>query len=212
MTSKKWLKSPYLWAFLIGIATLHIIKQCALANRRAPEPLVIVPDWALTDQHGQPLSKNDLLGKIYIADFFFTSCPSVCPKLTEAMKEIYARFTKYSDQVHFVSITVDPEVDTPAVLKKYMVDNGIDHANWHSLTGTPADIYDVVVNKMKVHMGEKQPINDSDIYDVPHLFALALFDQKGNLRGLFKTDSMEMSSLVRGAQFLLEKPTNTESN
>lgn len=206
MTFKKIIKSPYLWAFFIGIATLHIIKECALMHRSAPEPIVIVPNWSLINQEGQKFGKAELLGKVYIADFFFTSCPSICPKLTGAMKEVYQRFLGKEDQVHFVSITVDPDTDTPTVLKEFMEKNGIAKSNWHGLTGSKADIYDVVVEKMRVHMGEKEFIPDADgAYDIPHLAQLALFDQNGDLRGLFKTDSVEMSALVRAANFLLEK-------
>jgi protein SCO1 len=207
MTLNRIIKNPFLWAFLVGIITLHIIKECALMRRAAPEPMVMVPSWTLTDQNGQPFGKTDLLGKVVIADFFFTSCPSICPKLTGAMKEIYERFKDKQDQVHFVSITVDPETDTPDVLKNFMTKNGIDFSNWHSLTGSHADIYDVVVQKMRVHMGEKEFVQTAEgVYDIPHLAQLAVFDQNGDLRGLFRTDSMEMSALVRAVKFILEKP------
>lgn len=176
-------------------------------RRSAPEPMVLVPTWSLTDHHGHAFGTRDLAGKVYIADFFFTSCPSICPKLTNAMKEVYDRFRDKADKVHFVSITVDPETDTPAVLKDFMATNGISFANWHALTGTKTQIYDVVVEKMRVHMGEKEILLQGDgVYDIPHLAQLALFDQNGDLRGVFRTDSMELSALVRAANFLLEKP------
>lgn len=207
MSLQRIIKSPFLWAFFIGIATLHIIKECALMRRSAPEPMVMVPEWSLTDQNGRAFGKADLLGKVVIADFFFTSCPSICPKLTGAMKDVYDRFRDKDKSVHFMSITVDPETDTPAVLKEFMATNSIGYANWHSLTGSKTEIYDVVVQKMRVHMGEKEFIPQADgTYDIPHLAQLALFDQNGDLRGLFRTDSMELSALVRAANFLLEKP------
>lgn len=207
---KKLLKNPFLWAFIIGILSLHFIRQFALMRQSAPEPMVIVPDWQLIDQQGQAFGKKDLLGKPFVADFFFTSCPSICPKLTAAMKEVYLRFNKKSDQVNFVSVTVDPTTDTSAVLQKYMKDNDIDYPNWHSLTGTKQAIYDVVVEKMRIHMGEKQPIDKtSDLYDIPHLGELALFDQAGNLRGLFKTDSTGLAALVRAVNFLVGHANNS---
>lgn len=204
MNAKKLLKSPYLWAFFIGIASLHIIKQAALARRSAPEPLIIVPDWSLTSQDNSPFGKKDLQGKVVFANYFFTSCPSICPKLTQAMKDVYERFKDKQDLVEFISITVDPETDTPEVLNAFMEKNQLAHKNWHCLTGTKKEIYDVVVDKMHVHLGEKEPIAEGT-YDIPHLGQLALFDQNGDLRGLFKTDSVELSALVRAANFLLEK-------
>lgn len=206
MQFKKLLKSPYLWAFIIGIISLHLVKEAALLRRSAPEPMMIVPDWSLVNEDGNPLSKKDLQGKVVIANYFFTSCPSICPKLTQSMKDVYERFTGKKDQVHFMSITVDPETDTPAVLKQFKVTNNIDHKNWHFLTGTKKEVYDVVVEKMRVHVGEKQVLPQTNgTYDIPHLGQLALFDQNGDLRGLFKTDSVELSALVRAANFLLEK-------
>lgn len=199
---KKIFKSPFLWAFLIGIATLHIIKECALMRQSAPKPMVYLPSWQLLNQEGQVFGKQELLGKPFVASFFFTSCPTICPKLIASMKEVHVRFAKEQDQVNFVSITVDPKTDTPQILKDYMKKNGMEFKNWYSLTGSPEEIYDVVVNKMKVHMGEKVQKNDS--YDIPHLAHLALFDANGNLRGLFKTDSMELSALVRAIKFLLK--------
>lgn len=206
MQIKRIIKNPFLWAFIIGIASLHLIKEMSLRNRHAPPPMVIVDDWKLTDQNGHEIKKTDLEGRVVIADFFFTSCPSICPKLTDAMKELYERFKDKSSNVSFMSISVDPETDTPEVLKKFMQKNDIDHANWHCLTGTKQEIYKVVVENMRVHMGEKQEIAGTENYDIPHLAHLALFDQKGDLRGLFKTESVEMAALVRAANFLLEKP------
>lgn len=206
MTFKRIIKNPFFWAFLAGIASLHIVKELALMRRSAPDAMVVVPEWSLVDQNGLAFGKSQLLGKPYIANFFFTSCPTICPKLTGAMKEVYQRFKDKGDQIHFVSISVDPENDTPTVLKDFMKMSGIDYQNWHSLTGSKADIYEVVVEKMRVHVGDKEILPDGDgAYDIPHLAQLALFDQNGDLRGLFRTDSMELSALVRAANFLLEK-------
>jgi protein SCO1/2 len=206
MKIKKIFKNPYLWAFFMGIASLHIIKHCALLRRQAPEPMVDVPAWNLLNQQGEKFGQQDLLGKIVIADFFFTSCPSICPKLTEAMKELHTRFLANSSDVAFLSISVDPETDTPERLRSFIAQHDLNYPNWHFLTGTKAEVYDVVVEKMRIHMGERANLKDSqEIYDIPHLAHIALFDQEGRLRALFKTDSIELSALVRGAKFLLEK-------
>ncbi len=203
---KKIFKSPYFWAFIAGIFSLHLIKEMALRRRQAPEALVIVKDWTLIDQNNQILGQKDLLGKPSIASFFFISCPTICPKLMQQMKEVYKRFAGKDDKINFFSISVDPEQDTPEMLKNYMQKTGINFPNWYCLTGTPKDVYDVVVNKMKVHVGEKELLEDLDgIYDIPHLAHLALFDKEGNLRGLFKTNNDEMAALVRAANFLMEQ-------
>lgn len=206
MNVKKIIKNPYLWAFLIGIASLHIIKEMAMRRRHAPPPMAIVPEWQLVDQEGHPFGQKEMLGKVVVSNFFFTSCPSICPKITEAMKEIHQRFVKKPEQVDFISITVDPEFDKPEILKSFMQKHNFYVANWHALTGTKEEVYDVVVNKMKVHMGEREAVHGAPgVYDIPHIGHLALFDQKGALRGLFKTESVEMAALVRAVEFLLEK-------
>jgi protein SCO1 len=205
MKFKKFLKNPFLWAFLVGVISLHVIKDLALRRRFAPPAMVTVPDWNLLDQNGNRFGKKDLVGKIVIMDFFFTSCPSICPKLTQAMKDVYERFKNKEKDVHFIGISVDPKKDTPAVLKNFMKENGVQHENWHCLTGTKKEIYEVVVEKMRVHLGEKQAIDGvDDLYDIPHLAHLALFDKNGDLRGLFNTENIELASLVRAANFLLE--------
>jgi protein SCO1 len=204
MTFKTIIKNPFLWAFVIGIISLHIFRELSIIRKSAPPPLMIVPDWSLTDQNGQKLSKQDLKGSVVVAAFFFTSCPTICPKLTAAMKEVYERF-KHNPKTYFLSITVDPEVDSPEVLKQYLQKNGINYDNWSALSGTKAEVYDVVMNKMKVHVGEREAIHGTEgMYDIPHLAQLALFDQNGDLRGLFKADSVELSALVRAMQFFLE--------
>ncbi len=206
MSIKKIIKSPYLWAFFIGIGSLHIIKEMALRRRHAPPPMVIVPDWQLIDQEGLSLGQKELLGKVVVSNFFFTSCPSICPKITEAMKEIHQRFTKKAEHVMFLSISVDPEFDRPEVLKSFMQKHSFYFPNWHALTGTRQEVYDVVVNKMKVHMGDREAVPEAPgVYDIPHIGHMALFDQRGALRGLFKTETVEMAALVRAIEFLLEK-------
>src|SRR5437868_575024 len=131
MIIKKIIRNPFVWAFLIGIASLHIIKYFALLHRHAPEPMVDVPDWNLISHKDQEFGQKNLLGKVVIADFFFTSCPSICPKLTEAMKELYSRFKTQTNSVAFMSISVDPEVDTPKRLRDFITQHNLDYPNWY---------------------------------------------------------------------------------
>jgi protein SCO1/2 len=202
---KKIIKNPYLWAFLIGICSLHLIKACALRRRTAPEPLVDVPQWDLIRHDEKSFGQKDLLGKVTIADFFFTSCPSICPKLTESMKDLYERLGSKQDMA-FISISVDPEIDTPRRLQSFIAKHDLAYENWHFLTAaSKKDIYDVVAEKMRIHVGEREALIQSpESYDIPHMAHIALFDQQGRLRGLFNTDSIELSALVRAASFLLE--------
>lgn len=200
---KKIIKNPFVWAFFLGIVFLHFYREYSLLRKGAPEPLVKVKDWQLLNEEGNILSKSDLKGKVIVADFFFTKCPSICPMLTNSMKEIYDKLIKKQENLVFLSITVDPKNDTPFVLKEFKNKNNILKSNWHFLTGSKKDIYDTVVEKMAVHVGEREDLGQG-FYDIPHLAQLVLFDQNGDLRGLFETSPKGKLSLIRAANFLID--------
>lgn len=100
------------------------------------------PNFQLTDQNGQTVSKADLAGKIYVVNFFFTSCPSICPIMTANMTKIHERFLHY-DNLEILSLTVDPKRDTPLALKEYATSRKIDSPKWHFLTGEKDSLYAV---------------------------------------------------------------------
>lgn len=211
-TSPYWvkiLKNPFLWGGVIGVCSLHIVREMADMRRGAPPPLVHVGEWSLIDHHGQPFGSNELAGKVVIADLFFTSCPTICPELTKSMSEVAKRFSSLESQVHFVSISIDPEIDTPQILRKYMKKNGANLPNWSFVTGNREKLYSIVLDQMKLHAGEKkehpQHSNGHKIYDIEHVAQLLLFDQNGDLRGLFPTQPHGLAALERAAKLLLEK-------
>lgn len=107
----------------------------ALVQREAP-------DFNLIDQNAESLTRADLKGKIYVVNFFFTSCPSICPIMTANMTKIHERFLHYDD-LNILSLTVDPRRDTPETLKEYAVNRKIDSPKWHFLTGDKDSIYAV---------------------------------------------------------------------
>lgn len=202
-------KNPYFWALLLGIASLHIVREFAYMRRSAPPPMVYVGDWSLTNHEGKIFGSKDLKGKVYIASFFFTSCPTICPKITKEMIEVQKRFTKLTDKVGFISITVDPDTDTPEVMTAYRQKNNITNENWNFLTGKKAEIFQVVAEHMKLFVGEREEFKDTDtdkvLYNISHVAELALFDQNGDLRGKFPTDPTSLAALERAAKFLVEK-------
>jgi protein SCO1/2 len=197
---KKTFKNPFVIAFLIGIASLHLVKEMALARRSAPPPLVMVGPWSLINHEDHKFGSEELKGKVVIANFFFTRCPTICPKLISNMNEVHQRFEKEADDVHFVSFSVDPDFDTPKVLRDYQEKMMIAAPNWTFLTGTTEQMVNVVTNQMKFHMGEKD-----ELLDISHVAELLLFDQNGDLRGKFPTDTTGLAAIVRSAKFLLEK-------
>src|SRR5215213_1836019 len=120
-----------------------------------------IPDFTLTNQLGQKVSLKDLEGKIIVADFFFTHCPTVCPEMTRNMKMLQTAIksndkvgNRDANYVQFISFTVDPERDSVAELKKFADKYQIDPQNWWLLTGDKKTIYDLAKNGMKLGVTE----------------------------------------------------------
>lgn len=127
------------------------------SERRDVEPLPVVravPEFALLDQNGQTVTRDDLRGKIWIADFIFTRCQGPCPLMTGRMLEVQRALAKTPD-VKLVSVTVDPSHDTPEVLKAYAEANQADPDRWKFLTGDPQVIRKLVTEGFMQHLDEE---------------------------------------------------------
>ena len=175
-------------------------------NRELPPELpkfYKVPDFSLTNDFGKPFGSNELNGKVYIANFMFTSCPTTCPALMEKMQKVQKRIRGVGNKAALVTFTVDPETDTPKALHKFA--RGL-HANpfvWSFLTGDVNEIKKVVVDGYKVPMGDgKQPIqgmvdgNEVTLFDIVHSEKLVLVDEDGWVRGYYGTDNVSLDSLM----------------
>lgn len=163
-----------------------------------PEMLV-VRDFTLTTQENQPFDSRSLEGKVWVASFVFTSCRDVCPVITNQVANLHRRVS--DERVRFVSISVDPTVDTPEVLQEYATRYRADH-RWIFLTGAPDDVRRVVTQSFRMAMGEAERRGESG-YDIPHSERLALVDRHGVLRGQYETDRAGMDALARDIDRLL---------
>ncbi len=156
----------------------------------APEVLLQLPDFALVDQDGQPFTLASMRGKVWVAGFIFTSCPSVCPKISRAMLELQQRYARNGIEVELVSFSVDPENDTPAVLKRYADNLGADLTRWHFVTTAGGDrsaMEALVVGGFKTAI-DRKPLGGGatpDMYDIAHAEKLVLIDDSGGVRGLY---------------------------
>ncbi len=119
--------------------------------------------FKLKNQFGKEVELEDFGGKIIVADFFFTSCPSICPTLTKNMKKLQSAFNKTDSIVRFVSFTVDPERDTVEKMKAYGDKYGINHDTWWMLTGPKQEIYDIALNEFKASVASSGEIEASSI-------------------------------------------------
>ena len=141
--------------FVLAVAMGYSMWQASV--RRDVEQLPViraVPEFSLTDQNGQTVTSADLRGKIWIADFIFTRCAGPCPLMTARMLEMQKALVK-TPEVKLVSVTVDPEYDTPEVLKAYAEANFADPVRWKFLTGDKVVIEKLVTEGFMQHLSEE---------------------------------------------------------
>jgi protein SCO1/2 len=142
------------------------------------------------------------MGKYYIANFMFTSCPTTCPALMDRMDVVQKRIRGLGTKAAIVTFTVDPTTDTPEVLFKYARKRNTNPFIWNFLTGTEADLKKVVIDGYKVPMGNKEAVEKKldnktvTLFDIAHSEKVVLVDDKGRVRGYYGTDKVEMDRLM----------------
>ncbi|CAI8261743.1 MAG: SCO1 protein [Flavobacteriales bacterium] len=136
-----------------------------------------VPDFVFTNQDERLISNEDYLGKVYVIEFFFTTCPTICPVMNANMKRLEAAFGN-RDDFGIASFTIDPEKDTPEQLKRYAENLGVFSQNWHFLTGKAETIYELANTGFNIFAG----INPNVAGGFEHQGYFALVDQNGYLR------------------------------
>jgi protein SCO1 len=147
--------------------------------------------WNFTNQDGELISKGDYEGKVYVANFFFTRCPGICPVLTKNLRQVQAE-TKGLN-VSFLSHTVDPKNDTVGRLKWYCEDKQLDNSNWDFVTGEQKAIYEMGVLSYLVPNSENALAPGGFL----HSDKFILIDTKSRIRGMYSgTDSTEVNKLI----------------
>ena len=136
-----------------------------------------VPDFVFTNQDGRLISNEDYLGKVYVIEFFFTTCPTICPIMNANMKRLEEAFGN-RDDFGIASFTIDPDKDTPEQLKRYAENMGVFSQNWHFLTGDASTIYELANTGFNIFAG----INPNVAGGFEHQGYFALVDQNGYLR------------------------------
>lgn len=164
------------------IATAFFFVWRGQINQLASRPLEnrgTVPNFVLTNQDGQPFGSAQLAGKIWIADFIFTSCPGPCPMISSRMSELQKPLQK--SDVHLVSFTVDPDTDTPEVLRGYAEKLKAQSGRWDFLTGAKASIYNLSQHGFNLGVSD-----GSEETGVPvHSTRIVLVDRHGAIRGYY---------------------------
>ncbi|MDT0675051.1 SCO family protein [Autumnicola musiva] len=135
------------------------------------------PQFELINQDRDTISNKDYEGKVYVVEFFFTTCPSICPIMNRNLIEVEEEF-KDNDEFGIASFSIDPEHDTPEVLKKYAEDHNITDPDWHLLTGNRNEIYGLANGGFNIYAGEDDAVPGG----FAHSGMFALVDQEGYIR------------------------------
>ena len=157
-----------------------------------------IADFSFTNQNGEIITQKDYEGKIYVADFFFTTCGSICPKMTTNLVEVQKAFIN-NPKVMLLSHTVFPETDSVAVLKEYAKKNGVIDTKWNLVTGDKRQIYAMARKSyLAVKLGKPE-----ELYDMVHTENFVLVDSKRRVRGFYDgTKKEDIERLIEDINFL----------
>jgi protein SCO1/2 len=196
----RFLARPVIWASVI--ATVMVVSIALAVTRKLPDPppvVVTLPSFSLMSEKGVPFGSTELRGKVWIASFMFTSCPTVCPKLMERMAEIQHRTRNAGTGVHLVTISVDPENDTPERLALYARRFKASPYRWTFLTGEQKALEETVVKGFKLAMGR----DVESAMQIFHSERFVLVDAEGRVRGYYDADKPGVDKLLRDVNYLI---------
>lgn len=162
---------------LFGIWAVPKIVDNLKSHEKDMATIGPVPEFSLTNHHGENITQEDLLGKVYVVEFFFTTCPSICPVMHKSMVKIQDKYFG-NPNVAFVSVTINPEYDTPETLNAYAKENNVTNNNWQFLTGDIKDIYALANQGFNLYVAEAPEVEGG----FEHSGFFALVDKKGNIR------------------------------
>jgi protein SCO1 len=191
---------------LVGLTLLVAVSLVGLKSRQPPaQPLPVygqIADFTLTNQHGRAVSLADLRGRVWVADIIFTRCAGPCPKMTRQMRQLQDALPP-SSEIRLVTLTTDPDFDTPTVLKAYAERFGADPTRWIFLTGAKAQLAKLAIDSLKLTAIEKKPgerESPQDLFIHSTIFVIA--DKRGQLRGVFETTGEGIDPRVVQTQIL----------
>ncbi len=180
-------------AFVCGALGLCATVAC----RRDLELPVLgaLTPFALQNQEGRSSGSAELKGKVWVASFFFTRCPTICPRLIAAMRELQQKAIAAGTKLELVSFSVDPENDTPPVLKAYAAKHGADLHSWTFLTGDSKVIEKTAVDGFKLAL-ERNPDAGAEHGGILHGSHLALVDERLAIRGYYRSEDADQRELL----------------
>ncbi len=160
-----------------------------------------IADFSLINQNGDTITQKDYEDKIYVADFFFTTCQTICPIMTDHMKDIQDELIE-DNEILLLSHSVTPEIDSVAQLKNYALEKGVVDTKWNLVTGDKKQIYELA---RKSYLAVKTD-GDGGPYDMIHTENFMLIDKKKQLRGFYDGTNMdEIERLLKDIEVLKEE-------
>ena len=195
---------------IFALALLAIL--LGACQRKELPVLGQIPNFKLTTQEAKTFTQEEMKGKVWVADFIFTSCGGACPLMTERMKKsIQAalqemRLEGADAPAKIVSFSVDPERDTPEVLARYAETHGAQPELWVFLTGPLEEITRTVVQGFKISMGKvpSQAPNQEEIWEVVHGEQFLLIDRQGRIRGYYSSEGNDLRRLLADLRSLIQ--------
>ncbi|MFY7988729.1 MAG: SCO family protein [Flavobacterium sp.] len=161
-----------------------------------------IADFTFINQNGKIITQKDYENTIYVADFFFTTCPTICPKMTDNMVWLQKKL-KNHPEIKLLSFSVTPDIDTPEVLKKYAIEKGVDDARWNLVTGEKKDIY-YLARKSYLAVKTGKP---EELFDMVHTENFILVDKNKRIRGFYDGTNLNQptnDSKTKNMEQLLE--------
>jgi protein SCO1 len=201
-------RSKIFWALFVLFGFSYPIYKSL--NRTLPPELPIiahVPEFQLISENGQRFGSKDLRGRVYLANYIFARCPSVCPKMLAELEKVQKRIRGTGTKVAIVTFTVDPEHDNERVLYDLARKH---HANphvWTFLTGSNKDeMFKLYRDGFKV--GVEQ--NPTDLFEIAHSEKIVLVDGEGRIRGYYSFDTNDINKLMIDVGLLINRPSTKE--
>ncbi|EQC43407.1 SCO family protein [Bacteriovorax sp. Seq25_V] len=209
---EKLVTNKLFWFLFIAFTFSYPIYRSVYRELPPPLPVIKkVPDFSLVNDFKKPVTNKDLLGKVYIANFIFTTCPSSCLRLTAEMEKVQKRVRGLGQNVALVSFTVDPLTDTPEVLYKYARKKNANPFVWSFLTGDKEELKKLVIDGFNVPMGDKEAVDavvDREtvtMFDIAHTEKFVLVDHHGDIRGYYDSTSDDINKMMIDIGLLINR-------
>jgi len=184
---------------ILGAGIMRAFQPETIVKARRTGPMPVygkISDFTLTERSGDEVTGDDLMGRVWVADFFFTSCAGICPIMSNAMSRVQDQLQGV-EEVTLVSFSVDPERDTPARLREYAKRYNADETGWWFLTGDKKVIYQVSRESFRLSV-EETPADERgpQVEDVLHSSKFVLLDRRSRIRGYYDGDDRESLELL----------------